>query len=206
MYKKYLRLHCTESSIPNEYYIDDSQECMICGNNTPKMFKTWIKEETIMIDACFLCNCTINFDKSKICFVMLGKSVLTQQEINNKTFQYLEDNESMPNPLHLDKKAKLINVSSYQYIKYVSDTGINQEYKIFFTNEIQKKIGVIYDYEKFNINTWKVPKKNISDDLTYSIKTHFINADLAKIQKSLNDKYNKLINKNLFMNDIITKL
>jgi hypothetical protein len=122
-----------------------------------------LKYATINNNKCVFCNIITENKKSDIYNFIICKSNLNEIDIINKTYDFFNKNDKIPEPKDIDINAKLIKVNPYLFKKnIISDLFkkniISNEYKIFFTNCIDrnliktKRFPQKYSIEKININ------------------------------------------------------
>jgi len=105
---------------------------------------------------CEFCNIIKNTEKQDIYKIIICKSDLEQIDIIKKTYEYFMKNDKIPSPSDIDNNAIIINVNPYLFTKNI----YNNDYKIFFTNCINKnkikikKIMTKYNNEKLDINKY----------------------------------------------------
>lgn len=131
-----------------------------------------LKYAIINNNNCVFCNIITDTKKSDIYNFIICKSNLNQNDIINKTYDFFNKNDNIPEPNIIDTNAKIIKVNPYLFKKNI----ISNEYKIFFTNCIDrnliktKRFPQKYNIEKINIHKFcngieleKIDKKTYNE-------------------------------------------
>jgi hypothetical protein len=131
-----------------------------------------LKYANIFNKKCVFCNIITDTKKSDIYNFIICRSDLCQNEIINKTYEFFNKNDKIPEPKDIDIHAKLIKINPNLFKKNI----ISNEYKIFFTNCIDrnliktKRFPQKYVIEKLNINKFcngieleKIDKKTYNE-------------------------------------------
>jgi hypothetical protein len=131
-----------------------------------------LKYASINNNKCVFCNIVTHTKKTDIYNFIICRSDLSQNEIINKTYEFFNKNDKIPEPSDIDINAIIIKTNPYLFIKNI----VSNEYKIFFTNCIDrnliktKRFPQKYNIEKLNINKFsngieleKIDKKTYNE-------------------------------------------
>ena len=140
-----------------------------------------LKYASINNNKCVFCNIVTHTKKSDIYNFIICRSDLSQNEIINKTYEFFNKNDKIPEPSDIDIHVTIIKTNPYLFIKNMISNLfikniITSEYKIFFTNCIDrnliktKRFPQKYNIEKLNINKFsngieleKIDKKTYNE-------------------------------------------
>lgn len=194
---------------------NQQNKCHFCEskiNLQPTIYKDTI------INCCFLCHITVNFDKDYIYHCLLCHSELSQKNIISKTWEFYNKNGYVPLPQEIDEHAKIIKIPVHLFAQFNKKKSKFHNYKFFFTNKVQnmlldetddvfEKVPNIKKYDLlqyFKIDAYQIPddeKNNINKQIN-KINTNNFEV-MTEIQNNLLERYNNL-EKNILFNKKLT--
>lgn len=107
-------------------------QCKCCKSKIEKCY-TNLKTK---LDYCYLCFICLNFSPKYLDHVILCKSNIKQEEINNYAYYYFQKYHKMPTYYEIDIDAKPVKkISPIHFILNLDDPSYAQ-YKLFFTKDL----------------------------------------------------------------------
>lgn len=136
----YFQIIRKEKDIPDE----SSSSCLLCNH----------RYRNLNNNICDFCNTIINYetklDIMKKCFMM--HSELTQKEIINKTFNYIQKHHKIPLPKDIDENCYFFKKSHYEIFDDLLNKK-NDNIKFFFSDKFSLHNFI---FKSFNTNIKKL--------------------------------------------------
>jgi hypothetical protein len=129
-----------------------------------------------IINACFLCHITVNYDKEYIYHCLLCNTQMSQIDIIKKTFQFYKKEGYIPYPNEIDPEAKILKIPIYFFANFTKEAKQKlNKFCLFFTNKtenmlIDEFMGVFEDDSKKKkiktdlLNYYDTPEYNPSEE------------------------------------------
>lgn len=140
--------------------------CSRCGGEFYKMYQYIISDDKI-IPFCQLCYIITHYTPKNSKMLSIGKTNLSQLEINRKTIEFIKGNRKIPEIIEVDPNVEITYFHPIQFYKDPTNTKF-KNCKIFFTNGIDlSKILLVHstinDFDDYEIidNDYK---KTVIDD------------------------------------------
>lgn len=184
-----MHILCLNPDINQDSYDKNkTKRCYFCDS---KQINYESYYENMILNTCFLCHMTINYQKDHLFYGFLAKSNLSQIEIIKKTWEHYNKTETIPFASDIDPNVKLVKLNPYVYSQIKNNDIKN--IKLFFTSRITEIIEDDYDAV---FNPSKKLNKNYEE--YYNLPQYYFSEDMDDLIRNrisrLKDNHKTLYN------------